>query len=59
MSNQLKTAPIISKCIKNQVKSILTKSLLNIREACTSLSIDEFILSAIESLMKIEREEYL
>ena len=59
MNNQLKGVPVLPKCAKNQVKSILTKSLLNIREACTSLSIDEFILSAIESLMKIEREEYL
>lgn len=44
---------------KNQVKSILTKSLFNMREASTSLSLDEFILNTIESLMQIEREEYL
>ena len=29
------------------------------REACTSLSLDEFIQNTIESLMQIEREEYL
>lgn len=50
---------MFTKCTKNQVKSILTKSLFNMREACTSLSLDEFILSTIESLMQIEREEYL
>ena len=44
---------------KNQAKSILTKSLFNMREASTSLSLDEFILNTIESLMQIEREEYL
>ena len=44
---------------KNQVKSILTKSLFNMREASRSLSLDEFILNTIESLMQIEREEYL
>ena len=44
---------------KNQVKSILTKSLFNMREASRPLSLDEFILNTIESLMQIEREEYL
>jgi transposase-like protein len=44
---------------KNQVKSILTKSLFNMREASRSLSLDKFILNTIESLMQIEREEYL
>ena len=44
---------------KNQVKSILTKSLFNMREASRPLSLDEFILNTIESLMQIERKEYL
>ena len=44
---------------KNQLKSILEKSLFNMREASRSLSLDEFILNTIESLMQIEREEYL
>ena len=44
---------------KNQIKIILTKSLFNMREASRSLSLDEFILNTIESLMQIEREEYL
>ena len=44
---------------KNQVKSILTKSLFNMREESRPLSLDEFILNTIESLMQIEHQEYL
>ena len=43
---------------KNQVKSILTKSLFNMREASRPLSLDEFILNTIESLMQIEHRVF-
>ena len=56
MNNQLKGVPMLPKCSKNQVKSILTKSLFNMREACTSLSLDEFILGTIEASMQIEQK---
>jgi len=43
----------------NRVKNILTASLFNLRQASSTLSLDEFILHTIESLMQIERDEYL
>lgn len=38
---------------------ILETSLLNLRNAMSSCSLDEFIVSTIESLMTLERNEYL
>ena len=38
---------------------MIGSSLQNLRENLTNLSLDEFIISVLESLMKIERDEYL
>jgi len=38
---------------------LISTSLQNLRENLTNISLDEFIVNTLESLMKIEREEYL
>ena len=54
-----KTTLLLSGTVQKSASKLEKKSLFNMREACTSLSLHDFILSTIESLMQIEREEYL
>jgi putative transposase len=41
------------------INNLLSCSIKNLRSACSSFSLDEFLLSTIEILMQIERDEYL
>lgn len=44
---------------KSELKNLVTSSLINLRDASNSFSLDEFLLHTVEVLMQIEREEYL
>lgn len=44
---------------QNLVENLLTKSLFNLRDVSSGISLDHFIVKTIEVLMLIEREEYL
>jgi len=44
---------------KDKTNKLLAKSIKNLRENLDSLSMDSFVATTIESLMSIERDEYL
>lgn len=44
---------------KTESHKILSTSILNLRASCSSFSLDEFLLHTIETLMQLERDEYL
>jgi transposase-like protein len=44
---------------KSSLKKIVTSSIINLRNSADGFSLDEFLLHTIETLMQIEREEYL
>lgn len=45
--------------MKNNCQKMLENNLKNLRTSTTEMSLDNFIVSTIDSLMMIEREEYL
>lgn len=43
----------------NKISRILYSSLLNLKECLNPITIDQFVISILETLMTLEREEYL
>lgn len=56
MSNEI-TKPTTNSTTK--ISKILHSSLLNLRECLNPITIDQFVISTLETLMVLEREEYL
>ena len=60
MSTQLKTKVNTTNTQKeSKQQKLLSSSIKNLRENLTDLSLDEFLRNTLETVMGIERQEYL